>query len=631
MAVLLLLCGWLAGCAGMARGTKSPVYQDNAPTKAANNITSSSEALIVIRYPAIISTEAEHPFYQAFGNTAIGGSVPIDVKTRTDTTRVAQALVAKSNYYVMTLYRLLQKALPEHTVLLSPHMIVWDKENGLHSRPMLASEQVPSVLTIDFSVYSYPDIRKIMDSPPLTFGDIVTPLFVVHSNRWLRPATHGLLLSSEPLLQTSWSLSSRQAKHQFSNMLENANGSDQRTLDFISFIGTRDPVQVPVPQKSAGDALSDVSAVEVYPLEKVQMNPEWVSRLNEDFTVDPFAEAFVKGAATRILNLLGSVDQERALFFARQAALQRFDPELATVFLTGATDESVRARLQLAEALIEAERTFLSGQSESVFQGTYYGDYGQKMRQMIQAEYGMLEERRRLSRIQNVTTALTVAMLAGSVYGTSVSGTVIASALQSITPVLILGSIWTARSALKTRARAGTVTEKFMALIAPDLDQQIAVQMEWMESKEEITARGFAEFRDKTTALYQARVRSLDAPVEDHCVFKQPQVAASGRWYGQCTDGLATGRGYGLAQDASGNRVEYLGDAKSGTASGTGAMILSQAGPASPVYFEGEFKKGLPDGVVSVEKSGESASLKKYKAGVDSGKALENQWKRLRF
>jgi hypothetical protein len=197
------------------------------------------------------------------------------------------------------------------------------------------------------------------------------------------------------------------------------------------------------------------------------------------------------------MKLLDSVDQERALFFARQTSLQRFDPELAKVILTGVGDESVRSRLQLAAALIEAEKKFLSGQSQSVFNGTYTGDYGQKMRGMITAEYGMLEERRRLARIQNVTTALAVAMLAGSVYGTSVSGTVIASALQNITGVLVLGSIWAISSSLKTRAKSGTITETFMALMAPEIDQQTSVQLEWMESKEKITARGFAEFRDK--------------------------------------------------------------------------------------------------------------------------------------
>jgi hypothetical protein len=630
-ACIVLVSGVLAGCAGMASGTKNAAYQENSAAKAPVVIKSRPEALIVIRYPAIISADAEHAFYQAFGNNAIGGPVSIDVKVRTDTTRVAQALVAKTNYYVMTLYRELQAALPEHTVLLSPHMIVWDRDNGLHSRPMLASEQIPSVLTIDFNVYSYPDIRKIMDAPPLTFGDIVTPLFVVHSNRWLRPATHGLLLSSEPLLQSSWGLSSQEAEQQFSAMLQYPGESYQRTLDFIHFLGLRDAAPGNVPRKEIGQSGSDLMAVEVYPLEKVQMNPEQVSHLSEEPAVDPFAESFARGAAGRILTLLNSVDQERALFFARQAALQRFDPELASVFLTGANDESVRSRLQLAEALIEAEKTFLSGQSQSVFNGTYKGDYGQKMRQMVQAEFGMLEERRHLSRIQNVTTALTVAMLAGSVYGTSVSGSVIASALQSMTPVFVLGSIWTIRSGMQTAARAGAVTEKFMALMAPDLAQQISVQAEWMESKEMITARGFAEFRDKTTALYQARVRSLNTTVDEHCAFRHPAIAAAGRWFGKCANGMATGKGYGLARDGAGNSVEYFGDAASGLASGTGGMILTRAGQGGPVYYEGAFGKGVPDGVVEVEKSGEKSDLRKFRAGVEVGKANASQWQKLDF
>ena len=222
-------------------------------------------------------------------------------------------------------------------------------------------------------------------------------------------------------------------------------------------------------------------------------------------------------------------------------------------------------------------------------------------------------------------------MLAGSVYGTAVSGTVVASTLQTITPAFLLGSIWSIRSNVKSRIKSGNITEQFMALMAPDLDQQIAVQVEWMQSKEKITARGFAEFRDKSTALYQSRVRSMNTTVNDHCVFKQPGVAATGRWFGQCINGLATARGYGLAEDESGNSVEYLGETQSGMASGTGAMIKQLAGQNTPVYYEGTFSKGLPDGVVEIEKAGEKAALRKFRAGVEVGKASESRWKRMKF
>jgi len=633
--VLLAACiVLLSACAGTARGTKTSVYKTTAsppPAEQVQTIESRPEALVVIRYPAIINADAEHPFYQAFANQAIGGTVPIEVKVRTDTTRVAQAVIAKTNYFVMSLYHELQKELPEHSVLLSPHMIVWDRDTGLSSRPMLASEQVPSVLTIDFGVYSFPDVSKIMESEPLTFGDIITPLFVVHANRWLSPATEGLLLSSEPLLQNAWTLSTGDSRAQFNGMLQYTAEWHMRPLDFIHYINTRNPADQTVPQKTIGESRSDVLAVEIYPLEKMQMDPITVAALAEDSSVDPFAEVFVKGAAARVKRVLAATDHERALFFDRQAALHRFDPELARAFLAGLDDETFRARMQLANALIEAEKTFLSGQSQSLYDGTYEGDYGQKIRQMISAEFNMLEERRRLARIQNVTTALAVAMLAGSVYGTSVSGTVIASALQNISGVLVLSSVWAISSSLRTRTKSANITEKYMVLMAPELDRQIDVQLEWMESKEQITARGYAEFRDKTGALYQSRVRSLSTTVTDQCSFTHPAVRGEGRWYGACANGKASARGYGLVRDEEGNTVEYLGDTMGGLASGIGAMIVHSPRQAYPTYYEGEFSNGLPDGVVRVSQAGKAASVRKFKAGVDAGKAGEGSWQPMKF
>ena len=44
-----------------------------------------------------------------------------------------------------------------------------------------------------------PDPRKMMDSPPLTLGDIVTPMVVIHADRWIRPSTHGLLFRYQGL------------------------------------------------------------------------------------------------------------------------------------------------------------------------------------------------------------------------------------------------------------------------------------------------------------------------------------------------------------------------------------------------------------------------------------------------
>jgi hypothetical protein len=156
--------------------------------------------------------------------------------------------------------------------------------------------------------------------------------------------------------------------------------------------------------------------------------------------------------------------------------------------------------------------------------------------------------------------------------------------------------------------------------MAPAFDRQMSVQMEWLESKEVITARGFAEFRNKTLSLYQSRVRSMQVSVEQQCRFRHPGFGDAGRWYGVCDNGVATGRGYGLIMNARGDTVEFIGDTKKGLASGSGGMIIQRRGQIGATYYEGSFKNGLPDGVVRVESAGQSPKLRQYKAGADVGK-----------
>ncbi len=628
---LIVAGGLLSACAGTARGLKTSVYQPDEAVSLIDYSLSKAEALVVIRYPAIIHADAEEPYFHAFAINAIGGVVPAANRTKKATTRIAKSVIAKSNYYVMSLYRELQRELPPDTVLLSPHIILWDREKGVYSRPILATEQIPSVVTIDFNVYSFPDTSELMDSPPVTFGDLVTPLFVVHSNRWLRPSTNGLLLSSGPLVQASWSQSFEQAQQQVGSRLDYSPVDYQRPLDFITFINTRVQDRQDLPLKAVGDSRLDVLAVEEYPVEKIQMRGELLEDLSGDYALDPFAEAFVQGAATRVKRTLNMVDHDKATFFARQNALARFDPELANAFLAQSGGESVRARLQLAEALIAAERKFLSAQSMSIYEGTYAGDYGSKMRELIEGEYRLLVKRRKMAHRQNVTTAVAALAMAAAVYGATATGAVGAAALSNFSGVFVLGSLWAMSSTLETRSESAEMAEHFMVLIAPALERQISVQMEWLESKERITAIGFAEFRNKTLTLYQARVRSLDADVDGRCVFMHPSIVQQGRWYGGCRDGLASERGYGVVRDDSGNYVEFLGTAKAGMASGTGGMIVWKSNQIGAVYHEGTFREGLPDGVVRVEKPGGKPRVREFRAGLDVGKGDENQLQLLVF
>ena len=618
--LLVMTTGFISGCAGTAKGRDMSVYSNLKAETVTTQQKSEASALVVIRYPAMIHANAENLYVSSFAINAIGGVVPYGVHGNRQTSRIAQSVIEKSSYYAMSLYQELKSVLPAGSVLLSPHIIDWDKERNLYSRPILGSEQIPSVLTIDFNIYSFPDVDELMNTPPVTFGDLVTPLVVVKSSRWIQPSLSGLLISSPPLADSVWRQVREEAAVSFKSRLDNTPQTTDSSLGFVSFLRERDEAILALPVKRTGDGNQQLSAIEQYSLEKIQMNGQLISNLPENFSVDPFVQGFVKGASTRITEILNSIDHEKATFFARQAALERFDPELAKVFFVQSSDESVRARLQLAEALVGAEREFLAAQSDSIYDGTYMGNYGSKMRKIIAAEYRMLEERRQLARKQNITTAVAVIALAGSVYGAVASTAASTAAVMATSGAALAGSGWALHRSLETKTESKEVNRYFLARMAPAFDRQMSVQMEWLESKEVITARGFAEFRNKTLSLYQSRVRSMQVSVDQQCRFSHPGFEQTGRWFGVCANGLATGRGYGLIVNDRGDSVEFIGDANNGTASGSGGMIVQRSGQVGATYYEGGFKNGVPDGVVRIENAGQLPKLRTYEAGRDVGK-----------
>ena len=620
----------LAGCAGTARGKKESVYRHDADLAVVDLSRSKADAMVTIRYPAVVDRDAEEAYYNAFWDRAIGGAVKSDSQAGQVSERIAQSVITKSNYFTMSLYRELQEKLPPQSVLLSPHVIELDAAGRLVSRPLLAVEQIPTVLNIDFNVYSFPDSSKMMDSPPLTFGDIVTPLFVLHANRWLRPSTFGLLLASEPLLGSAWAQSEQQTEDQVANRLADRVGEYVRPLDFVNFLAGVEPESSDLPVKSAGESRREVVAVEIHPLEKIRMDGEQVEQLSANATLDPFADDFVRGAATRVVTALNRVDHDRATFFGRQVALSRFDPQLGAAFLARTGDEALRARLQMGEALIAAERKFLAAQSDSLYQGIWEGVYGRQMREMIAAEYRLLEDRRRLARSQNLNTALAIVAMAGAAYaGNNIDGGKFYES-RTMANILMLSSIWAMNSAFSANAESKIVGENFLVQMAPAINRQVSVQVEWLDSREEITARDFAEFREQTLALYQRSVRSLDAPAAQNCSFKDGSADRAGRWFGPCAGGLAAGTGYGLIADAVGI-TEYVGAAQTGLADGLGAMIVTAPGAAGSVYLEGEFSQGLPDGVLWVEEPGRKPRVRQFQDGKSRGAASAEDLQRVKF
>ena len=629
---LLLASMVLSGCAGTARGKKSSVYEHDEAAKLNDVSKSQADAMVVIRFPAVVERDALSAYYRSFEQHAIGGEPKLDNRYRQDTDRIAQSIITKSNYYAMSLYREFRDRLPPDSVLLSPHMITLDEEQKLTSLPLLASEEIPSVVTIDFNVYSFPDPRKMMDSEPLTFGDIVTPMFVVHSNRWLRAPTHGLLLSSQSLLGAAWNQSVRQADMQLQDRLDDSTFEFRRPLDYVSFLHHGSESTAGVPLKSAGQSRREVVAVEVHPLEKIRMDGDKVAVLTRDHAVDPFADDFVKGAATRVVNALNQADHDRATFFARQVALSRFDPALGEAFLSRSRSEDLRVRLAMGEALIAAERKFLAAQSESLYAGAYEGVYGNQMRQMISAEYRLLEDRRELARAQNFSTAMAVVAMAGAVYAGSNGNSNNFLHSRTMSNIAMMSSLWAMNSAFARHAESKTVGENCLVQMAPAINKQVAVQLEWLDSRQELTARDFTELREKTLGLYQSSVRSVGRHTFDpSCQFRHPELDQPGRWFGLCRNGLGASNGYGLILDDAGNVVEFIGSAEAGQASGTGAMIYRPAGETVATYYEGDFNNGLPDGVVLVEEAGRKPRVRNFRAGSEAGSADADQLQQVQF
>jgi len=635
LSVLLLpLVVALGGCAGTASGVKNSAYrQETTPAVQAPDQELRSNALVIIRYPALIHADAETIYVSSFARRAIGGEVPLSMHSNPQTSRTAHGVISKSSYFAMSLYRELRNALPEGTVLLSPHIIDWSEERGLYSRPILASEQVPSVLTVDFNIYSFPDVKEMMESPPVTFGDLVTPLMVVRTSPWGQPALNGLLIASDPLVDAAWRQAGAQVRREAKLRTSTQGEAPAPSLVFVDYLNERNPTRTNVPLRAPTDNGTDRLVIERYPLEKIQMESTLVAELPQEdpadqVALDPFARDFASGVAGRLIRLLNGIDRSQATFFARQAAFARFDPELAGVFYVRSEDESVRARLQLAEALVAAEREFLAAQSDSVYAGSFEGDYGARMRKVIAAEYRMLEERRKLARTQNLSTALAAIALAGSIYAATVTTTASAAAVAAFSGVSLMGSVWALNVALDSKAESEEVNEYFIARMAHASERQMSVQMEWLESKELITARGFSEFRNKTLTLYQSRVRSLAVTADENCRFRHPEFSQAGNWFGACEDGLADGRGYGLIRDGDNPTVEYLGQSSAGLASGQGAMIVRRS---DPMLLEGEFRRGLPDGVVLVERAGQEPRLRQFRDGQDVGRGDAANWTPLNF
>jgi len=192
---------FLASCASTATGSKkstlTSLSSGSTPTLTAT--APEGTVMAVIRYPAVVQNEAKDAYYKAFESVSIGGSN----KRKGDAAEIesiADSVIVKSNYFALSLYKEMAARLPEHGVLLSPHAVKLDANGKLTSEPITQAEKIPSVVSVDFTTYSFPDLKEMMGPKPLTFGDLVTPLVSVKTDHRAASATQGVLFASTPLI-----------------------------------------------------------------------------------------------------------------------------------------------------------------------------------------------------------------------------------------------------------------------------------------------------------------------------------------------------------------------------------------------------------------------------------------------
>lgn len=609
----------LSACAGTATGSSRSALITNLPPPSLQQSAPDGTALVVLRYPAVIETDAQTTYRSNYLRTPIGGRADGSVNNQ-DAQSIADGAIVKSNYFALSLYKELVERLPEHTVLLSPHTVLLAEDGTLTSEPITQAESIASVLTVDFAAYSFPDPDKMMSGQPLTFGDLITPLVTVRSDHRAAAATRGVLLSSRPLLSHVGGSARESVNASLETLQDGKFENASPELDFISYISAGETEEL---NTKPLNATGPINAARVYPVEKIVLDRVALQTLSADGggADDPLEDAFSSPLADQIVGILNTTDMRKASMMARAAAVSEFDSNLAALTLTGLDDEDFQARMRYTERLLQAEQRYLSVQSLRIFDGAHNGEMGAQVRDMLQAEYGILQERRKLARQQNAATALAVlgAVAAGAVATQTGSDGGVNLGEAILVNTIANAAIFSATQAFALNRQSASIGANYLTSIVPALEEQVSVQVDLLDSSETITAIRFEDLRAKLQELYAKNQRSIEA-IATSCGYAHTDAApTTGIWLGECNGGVGDGVGVGVLRYEDGTSVEYYGAASGGQPNGPGFMI--QHNDLGTMALEGNFVNGKADGVVMVTRAGQADKLRLYENGQDVGSA----------
>ena len=391
-------CLLLSGCAGSATGLDtSAVRSSTSVAYRAQEVQTENPILVAVRFPGLIRPAARQRyinFYLKQIGLADQASPAVNKGVLSANTKTA--------YFAQELYVALQKRLPEKTVILAPYEIDVGSNGRLVAKDSYSVKLTPSVLQIDFFTYHNPAPDQIMDANALTFGDLVTPLFVIHTSKEVSPKTQGLLAASEPILLPS-SRSDGGAplppgRISFVNFLNNGSAN-------ISSQG------VPVYSSRPGRA----GSVLRLPMEKLHLAGSVLKAQQEPGTNQtrhmPFAAA-TSGYADLVLELLNDLGGAKAIRAELGQWASYYDRRNGEAAYADDVPQQIAARREMLDEFYQGEKEFLTAHSAALVQATYRADFGTKMRELIFSEYRHLSERRSLANQENLSTGIGVGLAA---------------------------------------------------------------------------------------------------------------------------------------------------------------------------------------------------------------------------
>ena len=580
----LFLLFFIVNCAGTAG--QSSLLGFGSSENAKMSVSNFDGVLIAIRYPAKFSTTAKNAFIRDFVSSPIGGDIEAyqaDEESPVSPELVAKDVITKSSYYTVLLYTDLSNRLPKAKVVLEP-MTIGYSSGKYTAKTMSGVAPIPAALNVESFVYSHPAREAMMDSPPLTFGDLVSPVIYAWTGSQISPETAGNIIFPKQLddtpikyVNSNTGLDDRHS-FRFLDYLNRKEGADVLTFGDIAKKGSRRPrkagpaVAYSIPKlKNKQIYYIEVpnETVEVAEGAETPMKDRAVYEINSRDELDTHAKSLFGSISNMLISYLNILDLELASMDMRRDYIRSYDRFIVDFYPYKGDDERVLKRLDALRAIERQEReSYRTVVDQKFVEKTILGKVGQNVRKLIAEEADVLNARRKLNRTANTQSiaGLGLGLFSGALigaYGSQATST--ANQLTDFASLLITTAD---AERITSKAVGKNWGSKFASLY-----QTISAQAEYSVSDTRRVSN-VRFFRSALKNRYTAVRSRNNVPSRGTCKLAHPtHEKAKVIWYGGCKNGYAIGHGHAIWYDGKNLLSEYLGPVSQGAVGSVGEKV----------------------------------------------------------